>query len=117
MNSNTADTGGPGRHARDRKPRTAAAPPGGGTSGQELPGWQDRTAGRHAAPAQDRQAQSTGAGPGPVTEEPGRRPAGGSRGVASSGQRGQARGDGAPPEHAPVARRTANGWKVGDEEV
>jgi ANTAR domain len=27
------------------------------------------------------------------------------------------RGDGYPAEHAPVARRTANGWRVGDEEV
>jgi ANTAR domain-containing protein len=26
-------------------------------------------------------------------------------------------GDGFPAEHAPVARRTANGWRVGDEEV
>jgi hypothetical protein len=56
-----------------------------------LPGWQDRIAGRHVAPAQDRQAQRTGAG--------------------------QARGDGSPAEHAPVARRTENGWRVGDEEV
>jgi len=87
MKSNTADTGGPGRHARDRKPRTAAAPQGGHTAGQELPGWQDGRAGRHAAPAQDGHAQSAGAGP--------------------------ARGDGSPA----VARRTATGWKVGDEEV
>jgi len=27
------------------------------------------------------------------------------------------RGDGSPAEHAPVARRTATGWRVGDEEV
>jgi len=91
MKSNTADTGGPGRHARDGKPRTAAAPQGGHTSGQELPGWQDGRAGRHAAPAPDGYAQSAGAGP--------------------------ARGDGSPAGHAPVARRTATGWKVGDEEV
>ena len=91
MKGNTADTGGPGRHARDRKPRTAAAPAGGDTAGQEPPGWQDGRAGRHAAHAQDRYSQSTGAGP--------------------------ARGDGRPGEHAPVARRTANGWRVGDEEV
>ena len=92
MESNTADTGGPGRHARDRKPRTAAAPPGGGTAGQELPGWQRTVwAGRHAAHAPDGHAQSTGADP--------------------------ARGDGSPAEHAPVARRTATGWRVGDEEV
>src|SRR6266516_6910508 len=91
MKSNTADTGGPGRHARDRKPRTAAAPRGGGAAGQELSGWQDGTAGRHAAPAPDHYAQSTGAG--------------------------SARGDGSPAEHAPVARRTATGWRVGDEEV
>jgi len=56
-----------------------------------LSGWQDGTAGRHAAPAPDQHAQSTGAGPG--------------------------RGDGSPAEHAPVARRTATGWRVGDEEV
>jgi len=88
MKSNTADTGGPGRHARDRKPRTAAAPQGGGAAGQELSGWQDGTAGRHAAPAPH--ARSTGAGP--------------------------VYGDGRA-EHAPVARRTATGWRVGDEEV
>jgi len=91
MKSNTADTGGPGRHARDRKPRTAAAPQGGHISGQELPGWQDGRAGRHAAHAPDAHAQSTGAGP--------------------------VHGGGFPAEHAPVARRTATGWKVGDEEV
>jgi ANTAR domain-containing protein len=91
MKSNTADTGGPGRHARDRKPRTAAAPPGGGTSGQDVPGWHDAAAGRHAASAKDRHAQSTGTG--------------------------RARADGPPVEHPPVARRTANGWRVGDEEV
>ena len=91
MKSNTADTGGPGGHARDRKPRTAAAPPG-GAAGQELPGWQqDGRAGRHAAPAPDGHARSAGAGP--------------------------ARGAGFPPDHAPVARRTATGWRVGDEEV
>ena len=88
MKSNTADTGGPGRHARDRKPRTAAASQGGGAAGQELSGWQDGTAGRHAAA--DPHAQSTGAGP--------------------------VYGDGRA-EHAPVARRTATGWRVGDEEV
>lgn len=90
MKSNTADTGGPGRHARDRKSRTAAAPPG-GAAGQELPGRQDGTAGRHAASALDGQAHSTAAGAG--------------------------RSDGLPAEHPPVARRTANGWRVGDEEV
>ena len=90
MKSNTADTGGPGRHARDRKPRTAAAPRGGSAAGQESSGWQDGAAGRHAAPGPPH-AQSTGAGP--------------------------AYGDGFPAEHAPVARRTANGWRVGDEEV
>src|SRR5215831_14829888 len=90
MKSNTADTGGPGRHARDRKPRTAAAPRGGSAAGQESSGWTDGAAGRHAALAPPH-AQSTGAGPG--------------------------YGDGFPAEHAPVARRTANGWRVGDEEV
>ena len=88
MKSNTADTEGPGRHARDRKPRTAAAPPGGGAAGQKLSGWQDRSAGRHAAPALH--APGTGAGPGHGDGEAG---------------------------NAPVARRTATGWRVGDEEV
>ena len=91
MNSNTADTGGPGLDARDRKPRTAAAPQGGHTSGQELPGWQDSRAGRHAAHVPDAHAQSTGASP--------------------------VHGDGPQAGHPPVARRTATGWKVGDEEV
>jgi ANTAR domain len=91
MKSNTADTGGPGRHARDRRPRTAAAPQGGGPAGQAVPGWQDPGAGRHAAAAPDGRAQSTGPGP--------------------------ARSDGQAAGHAPVARRTATGWRVGDEEV
>jgi hypothetical protein len=56
-----------------------------------LSGWQDGTAGRHAAPAKNRQTQSSGTGP--------------------------SRSDGIPAEHAPVARRTATGWRVGDEEV
>ena len=89
MKSNTADTGGPGRHARDRKPRTGAAPRGGSAAGQESSGWQDGAAGRHAAPGPPH-AQSTAAGP--------------------------VYGDGRA-EHAPVARRTATGWRVGDEEV
>ncbi|HET7246044.1 MAG TPA: ANTAR domain-containing protein [Streptosporangiaceae bacterium] len=55
-----------------------------------MSGWHDGTAGRHAAPA-PAHAQSTAAGP--------------------------AYGDGSPAEHAPVARRTATGWRVGDEEV
>ena len=91
MKSNTADTGGPGRHARDRKPRTAAAPLGGDTAGQEPPGWQHGRAGRHAASAPYGQTQSAGAG--------------------------SPRSDSFPSEHAPVARRTATGWRVGDEEV
>jgi hypothetical protein len=56
-----------------------------------LSGWQDGTAGRHAAPAKNRQTQSSGTG--------------------------SSRSDGIPAEHAPVARRTATGWRVGDEEV
>jgi hypothetical protein len=56
-----------------------------------LPGWQDERAGRHAAHATDGHAQSSGTGP--------------------------ARSDGSAAEQAPVARRTATGWRVGDEEV
>ncbi len=87
---NTADTGGPGRHARTRQPRANAARPGGGAAVPEVPGtpepsgppepsgWPDGNPGRHA--------QDTGASP------------------AGTG-------------HEPVARRTATGWRVGDEEV
>jgi hypothetical protein len=81
---NTADTGGPGRHARTRQPRANAAPPGGGAATPEVPGtpepsgWPEGKPGRHA--------HDTGAGP------------------AGTG-------------HEPVARRTATGWRVGDEEV
>jgi ANTAR domain len=84
---NTADTGGPGRHARTRQPRANAARPDGGEavpgtpepSGPPEPSqWPDGNPGRHA--------QDTGASP------------------AGTG-------------HEPVARRTATGWRVGDEEV
>jgi len=81
---NTADTGGPGRHARTRQPRADAARPGGGAAVPEVPGtpepsgWPDETPGRHA---QDGGASPAGTG------------------------------------HEPVARRTATGWRVGDEEV
>ena len=92
---NTADTGGPGRHARGRQPRAAAARPGTRPAGPELPGPQgpprrpDGTAGRHAATDPDGRAQG---GPGLA-------------------------GPGHPLAHEPVARRTATGWRVGDEEV
>jgi ANTAR domain-containing protein len=81
---NTADTGGPGRHARTRQPRADAARQGGSAAVPEVPGtpdlsgWPDEAPGRHA--------QDSGASP------------------AGTG-------------HEPVARRTATGWRVGDEEV
>ncbi len=91
---NTADTGGPGRHARTRQPRATAARPGNAVPDRpgtpERPGWPDGQPGRHAASAADGQAGDTGAG------------------MADAGL---------PPEHEPVARRTATGWRVGDEEV
>jgi hypothetical protein len=96
---NTAGTGGPGRHSRERRPAETAALPGGyGAAGPELPG----RAGKHAAhahPDQDRndrarRDEAVAAGPAPDDS---------AAGLTLGGQ--------------PVARRTANGWRVGDEEV
>ena len=98
---NTAGTGGPGRHSRGRQPAETAARPGGhGAAGPELPGWPDGRPGKHAArtgqdrndPARPDTAVAASAAPG-------------------DGAVGPARGT------QPVARRTANGWRVGDEEV
>jgi hypothetical protein len=96
----TAGSGGPGRHSRERRPTEPAARPGGrGAAAPELPGLVDGRPGRHAAPARD--DRDDRARPG--------------RGKAA----GAAPGDGAGLALGgePVARRTANGWRVGDEEV
>jgi hypothetical protein len=96
----TAGTGGPGRHSRERQAAEGAARPGGqGAAARERSARQDGRPGRHAAPAgQD------GDDPARLDER-----------VAS----GAAPGDGARLAlgAGPVARRTANGWRVGDEEV
>ncbi len=97
----TAGAGGPGRHSIRRQPAETAARPGGhGAPGPELPGWPDARPGKHAArTGQDRND-----------------PARPDTAVAASG----APGDGAAGlilGTQPVARRTANGWRVGDEEV
>jgi hypothetical protein len=89
---NTEDAGGPGRHSRNRQPTETAARPGGnGAAASAPPGWPDGNPGRHAAPARPGQADDARAGPAaPV---------------------------GFPVDGEPVARRTATGWVVGDEEV
>jgi hypothetical protein len=86
---NTADPGGPGRHTRARQQGEAAARPDGyAAAASELPGWPDAKPGRHAARGRTDQPEAASAGP-----------------------------VGLPLGHEPIARRTASGWKVGDEEV
>jgi len=88
---NKADAGGPGRHSRRRQPTESAAGPGGdGAAAPGLPGRPDGEPGRHAAPARPSEAAGARGGPLPGT-------------FARDGE--------------PVARRTATGWVVGDEEV
>jgi len=88
---NTADAGGPGRHSRDRQPtQTAARPGGNGAAASGPPGWPDGKPGRHAAPGRPGEADGSHQGPAP---------------------------GGFPMDGEPVARRTATGWVVGDEEV
>jgi ANTAR domain-containing protein len=100
---NTAGTGGPGRHSRGRQPAETAALPGGhGAAGPELPGWPDGRPGKHAAPARPGQDRHDPARPDGV--------------VAASAAPGDGTA-GRTPGSQPVARRTANGWRVGDEEV
>jgi ANTAR domain-containing protein len=98
-----------GTHRRSRKGAAgdSAARPGGGEAAEPVSShWPDANAGRHAAGAY--------ADPGPRADQSG--PAGqsgpeGSGGVTAEGLPGW------PLGAEPVARRTANGWKVGDEEV
>jgi len=95
--SNTAGTGDGGR-SRERQP---AAPPGGHeAAATELPGWPDGRRGKHAAPAGPGQDRSDRV-----------RPDGAAARTAPGDAAGLALGG------APIARRTANGWRVGDEEV
>jgi hypothetical protein len=85
----TADSGGSGRHTRGGQQGEAAARAGGhAAAASKLPGRPDGKPGRHAAPGRLDQPEAASAGP-----------------------------EGFPLHHEPVARRTANGWKVGDEEV
>jgi len=99
--STTAGPGDPGRRSRERQPGETAARPGGyEVAAPELSGWQDGKRGKHAAPARPGQDRSDRARPGAAAA-----------GAASEDATGLALGGEA------VARRTANGWRVGDEEV
>ncbi len=100
--SNTAGTGDPGRRSRDRQPAEAAARPGGHeVAAPELPGWPDGKRGKHAAPARGDQYRGDRVRPDEAA----------AASVAPQDAAGHAQGA------TPVARRTATGWRVGDEEV
>jgi hypothetical protein len=97
---NTPDSGGSHRRTRERAPGdTAARPGGGGAAAADASPWPDAPAGRHAAPPGERAPY-----PGPVAAD-------------EAHGRGAVPGGTAPGGYEPVARRTATGWRVGDEEV
>ncbi len=99
---NTAGTGDPGRRPSERRPAEAAARPGGhDAAAPGRPGWPDGKRGKHAAPARGDQYRSDRVGPDGAA----------AASVAPQDAAGHAQGA------APVARRTATGWRVGDEEV
>ena len=99
--SNTAGTGDPGRPSGERRPGGSAARPAGHeAAAAELSGWQDGKRGKHAAPARPGRYRSERVRPDEAAAS-----------AAPGDDVGPALGG------APVARRTANGWRVGDEEV
>jgi hypothetical protein len=94
-----------GTHRRSRKGAAGDSParPAGDNAAEPVSSrWPDANAGRHAAAAH--------ADPGPGMDQSRPEGAGGVT-VPGEGLPGW------PPGAEPVARRTANGWKVGDEEV
>jgi hypothetical protein len=97
----TNETGGTHRRSRKGAAEDPVTRPSGGEAAEPVSSrWPDANAGRHAAAAH--------ADPGPRVDQSG--PEGGVT-VPGEGLPGW------PPGAEPVARRTANGWKVGDEEV
>src|SRR5690348_1028022 len=98
----TTETGGTHRRSRKGAAGDPAARPGGEAAEPVPSRWPDANAGRHAASAY--------ADPGPRADQSRPHDAGG---VTAPGEGLP----GWPPGAEPVARRTANGWKVGDEEV
>ena len=99
----TTEPGGTHRRSRKGAAEDSATRPGGGEAAEPVSShWPDANAGRHAAGAH--------ADPGPRMEQSGPDGAGGVT-MPGDGLPGW------PPGAEPVARRTANGWKVGDEEV
>ncbi len=96
----TTETGGTHRRSRKGAAEDPAARPGGEAAEPVSSRWPDANAGRHAAAAH---ADPVLGGP-----RAGRK--------AESAVPGEGL-PGWPPGAEPVARRTANGWKVGDEEV
>jgi ANTAR domain-containing protein len=100
--SNTAGTGDPGRRRGERPAAEAAARPGGQeVAAPGLPGWPDGKRGKHAAPSRPSRYRDDQARPGEQA----------AASVPPGDAVRPARGAG------PVARRTATGWRVGDEEV
>jgi len=99
--SNAPGTGDPGRRSRERQPGEAGAQPGGHeVAAPQLSGWRDAKRGKHAAPARPGRDRNDRV-----------RPDAAAASTASEDAAGLA------PGGEPVARRTANGWRVGDEEV
>jgi hypothetical protein len=99
----TTEPGGTHRRSRKGAAEDQAARPGSGDAAEPVSSrWADANTGRHAAAAQ--------AGPGPRADQNGPEGAGAVTGPGEGLP-------GWPPGAEPVARRTANGWKVGDEEV
>jgi len=100
--STTAGSGDPGRRPRDRQSAEAAARPGGHeVAAPASPGRPDGKRGKHAAPSRPGQYRGDRARPGEQ--------------IAAAVPPGDAVGPAWGTE--PVARRTATGWRVGDEEV
>ena len=99
----TAEPGGIHRRSRKGAAENSAARPGDGDAAEPVSSrWPDANAGRHAA--------APPADPGPRLDHSGPESPDGVT-VPGDGLPGW------PPGAEPVARRTANGWKVGDEEV
>jgi ANTAR domain len=95
----TTETGGTHRRSRKGAAEDSAARPGGGEAAGPVPSrWPDEDTSGHEAGARARARQSGPEGTDGATAPPEGLP-------------------GWPPGAEPIARRTATGWKVGDEEV
>jgi hypothetical protein len=99
MKSRHGDTGDAGR-PRGRESGEAAAPAGGGGATADQAWRPARRPGRHAAQGPPDRGRGQ---PGRIEAADGEKPSGGAGNPVLGGE--------------PVARRTATGWRVGDEEV